>query len=262
MEELITSGKLELYVTDSLPVEERDEITAMISKHPEVQREIEKIERTLIDLGATVAPPITAQIWTNIIRAINGVRHLPQERKTNWTAVTGWAAAIACMLGLFWSINEKNNIQNDFDKVNTQNVVLSEKNESFNQSLTEAKEVLAVVRDKDYKAISLPGNQAVAPDAYATVYFDEKEGIAVIDASGLPTPPSDKEYQVWSLIMEPLTPSSMGLINETTAISTENKVYKFENLPETQAFGITLEPKGGSEAPTLSQLYTLGTVAP
>lgn len=42
MEELITSGTLELYITDSLSQKERDEVTAMIKKHPEVQLEVEK----------------------------------------------------------------------------------------------------------------------------------------------------------------------------------------------------------------------------
>ncbi len=262
MEELITSGKLELFVTGSLPLEERDAVTAMIKKHPEVRREVEKIEQTLLTLGATVAPPITAQIWTTILKGIDGVKYLPKEQGTNWTAITGWAAAVACMIGLFWSLNEKNSIQNDFDIVNTKNVVLTEEKTNANTALKETTVFLEILKDKDYKSIALPGNQAVSPDAFATVYFNAKEGVAVIDASGLPIPPADKEYQVWSLIMDPLTPSSMGLFNKNTAISSENQVYKFENLPETQAFGITLEPKGGSESPNLAQLYTLGAVAP
>ena len=47
-----------------------------------------------------------------------------------------------------------------------------------------------------------------------------------------------------------------------TANEVEDGIYKFENVPDPEAFGITLEPAGGSEAPTLSQLYTLGTVSP
>ena len=58
--------------------------------------------------------------------------------------------------------------------------------------------------------------------------------------------------------MEPLTPTSMGLI------STENEmgegIFKFVNFPDAEAFGITLEPEGGSEMPTMSQLYTLGVI--
>ncbi|MFT5079091.1 MAG: anti-sigma-K factor RskA [Planctomycetota bacterium] len=262
MDELITSGNLELYVTDSLPLAERDAITALIKNNPEIQLEVEKIERTLITLGAAVAPPISKKIWTNIIRTTNGVRYLSQEKTTNWTAFIGWAAAVACMVGLFWTINEKNNVQDYFNTVNTQNVVLKEDKAAAQKSLEEASDVLAIVRDKEYKAISLPGNQVVAPNAFVKVYFNAKEGVAFVDASGLQEAPAGKEYQVWSLIMRPLTHSSMGLINAMTAISNENRVYKFENVPETQAFGITLEPKGGSESPNLSQLYTLGTVIP
>ena len=36
--------------------------------------------------------------------------------------------------------------------------------------------------------------------------------------------------------------------------------FTLENANESEAFGITLEPEGGSETPTLEQLYTLGAV--
>jgi hypothetical protein len=38
------------------------------------------------------------------------------------------------------------------------------------------------------------------------------------------------------------------------------KVFKVANAPDAEAFGITLEPAGGSVSPTLEQLYTLGKV--
>ncbi len=254
MEELIASGKLELYITDSLLEKERDEIIALLKKHPELKQEIEKIERNLLSLGAALAPPIPSQ-------DIHGNRRITKEQGVNWKGITGWSAAILCILALFWSINKKNNIQNDFNLVNTQNVVLKEDTAAARSSLEAVNKVLAVFRNKAYTTIILPGNQAVAPDAYVKVYFNNKEGIAFIDVSGLPVAPADKEYQVWSLLMDPLTPSSMGIINEKTAVSSEYGVYKFENVPKNQAFGITLEPKGGSEFPTLTQLYTLGTIS-
>ncbi|MEL6919223.1 MAG: anti-sigma factor, partial [Bacteroidota bacterium] len=40
----------------------------------------------------------------------------------------------------------------------------------------------------------------------------------------------------------------------------ENKIFAVTNLNESEAFGITLEPAGGSESPTLEQLYALGTI--
>ena len=80
-----------------------------------------------------------------------------------------------------------------------------------------------------------------------------------IDASGLPTPPEGMVYQVWALKLEPvLTPTSIGLLDSYATSTT--KVIKVENANEAQAFGITLEPAGGSAGPTMEQLYTLGKV--
>ncbi|WP_338038976.1 anti-sigma factor [Maribacter litopenaei] len=51
----------------------------------------------------------------------------------------------------------------------------------------------------------------------------------------------------------------MGLLEDFAM--DENKVFTLNNPNESEAFGITLEPAGGSESPTLEQLYTLGVVS-
>jgi anti-sigma-K factor RskA len=50
----------------------------------------------------------------------------------------------------------------------------------------------------------------------------------------------------------------MGLLENFS--EDENKIFALENPNQSQAFGITLEPAGGSETPTMEQLYTLGVV--
>ena len=75
---------------------------------------------------------------------------------------------------------------------------------------------------------------------------------------GLPKPPKGKVYQVWSLKLDPLTPTSLGLLTENESQSSQ--IYKLDNSNTSEAFGITLEPEGGSESPTLEQLYVLGAV--
>ena len=94
---------------------------------------------------------------------------------------------------------------------------------------------------------------------YAKAYYNKNTKEVYIDASGLPEPPKGMVYQVWSLQLEPvLTPTSIGLLDSYATSST--KVIKVENAESPQAFGITLEPAGGSASPTLEQLYTLGKV--
>jgi anti-sigma-K factor RskA len=75
----------------------------------------------------------------------------------------------------------------------------------------------------------------------------------------LPEPPKGKVYQVWSLILNPLMPTSLGVIEEFS--TDKDKVFDLKNTNQSEAFGITLEPAGGSKSPNLEQLYTLGVVA-
>jgi anti-sigma-K factor RskA len=63
---------------------------------------------------------------------------------------------------------------------------------------------------------------------------------------------------VWALKLTPLTPTSIGLLENFDANS--QKMFAVNNIGEAEAFGITLEPAGGSLTPTMEQLYTLGKV--
>ncbi len=259
-EEIIASGNLELYVCGALATEEAKEVEEAIATHPEIKREIELIEESLLHLAETVAPPVEAMTWTYILNSIRNVKDIGDSkvRSLNWPAITGWAAAILFMGGIMWMLKQTNELNNSLQITTTENTVLKEEKSTVESQLAENNKTLEILRSKDYQAYTLPGNQAVAPEAFAKVYFNKKENVAYIDVKGLPAPPRGKVYQVWSLKMEPLTPTSVGLIDPEN--NAGEGLYKFINFPAPEAFGITLEPEGGSETPTLSQLYTLGMI--
>ncbi len=56
-EELIASGKLELYVCGALPQDEAAEIEQAIEEYPEVKRETELIEASLVHLRKRCSTP-------------------------------------------------------------------------------------------------------------------------------------------------------------------------------------------------------------
>ncbi|MDC8003568.1 anti-sigma factor [Aureisphaera galaxeae] len=260
-EEIIASGLLELYVTGSLPQEDIALVEAAITSHPDLVSEIEQIEKALMELSEATGGQVSDTVWTEIQNRTEGVRTLSQTPpKRNWSSLSGWAAAILCFLGLFWMMKNNNDLKEQLRYSDAQNRSLKEQVDIQGVELAETTELLEMVRSRDFKAVTLPGNVAVSPESYVTVYYNETQDIAYIDAKGLPTPPEGKVYQVWSLKMEPLTPSSIGLLSDFEG--TDSKFFKVENIPTPEAFGITLEPEGGSESPTLDQLYALGTVAP
>ena len=265
-QELIESGNLEYYVYGTLSIEEMAETEAAIEKFPEVRKEIEEIERALLNLAEATAPTLSAIVWTHILNSIRKVRNLnTDQNSTNWAAITGWAAAILFIGGLFWMLQKNSGLREDLQITTIENNKLQEANESLLVSndtiqshLASSNEILKIVRSKDYVTYTLPGNQALAPNAYAKVYYNKNEKVAYIDTNGLPAAERNKVFQVWSLKMKPLTPTSLGLIAKETQIA--DGIYKFTDLPVTEAFGITMEPTGGSETPTMSQLYILGTI--
>ena len=260
-EEIIESGKLEMYVCGALPPDEALEVTEAIEAYPEVKREIELIEESLLHLAESVSPNLQAMTWSNILNAIKPQikNDTSKVRSLNLAAITGWAAAILFMGGILWMLKQTNDLNNSLRVTTTENTVLKEGKINAENKLAETSEILKVLGSKEYQAYTLPGNQAVAPEAFAKVYFNKKDNIAYLDTNGLPAPPRGKVYQVWSLKMDPLTPTSMGLISQDAQIG--EGIYRFVNFPDPEAFGITLEPEGGSKTPTLSQLYILGTLS-
>jgi len=261
IKEYIASGILELYVAGSLSEKENQEIYALLLKHPEVLDEVIKIESTIVTLTAAVSPTDTKHLFKAVKEKLGLNKETPvrplHKPGTNWFSYVGWAAALVVGLGLFWFINENNNLKEQIQTVETDKELLEVTIEKYSNDLTESKQLITFLRDKDIIAVSLAG-QAVSPDSYAKVFWDKKTNTVVLDVQGLPEPPQGKVYQVWSLTLNPLTPTSLGTIDDFS--SDENKLFTIENANASQAFGITLEPAGGSESPTLEQLYTLGIV--
>lgn len=182
-----------------------------------------------------------------------------KARTLKWPAIIGWAAAVLIMGGIIWMFTQTNRLNDSLQVTATENVILKEEKATVENQLAENNNILEILRSKDYQTYTLPGNQAVAPEAFVKVYLNKKENVAYIDVKELPVPPRGKVYQVWALKMEPFTPTDVGLIDEQN--ETVAGIYRFTNFPEPEAIGITLEPESGSETPTLSQLYILGTIA-
>jgi anti-sigma-K factor RskA len=258
--EFIESGILEFYVYGLLSESENDEVAAMSNKHPEIKAEIVSIEKAIINLSSSFSPFISHSQFEKI-KAKLELKHskvIPMKSGGNLTAFIGWAASIVLLIGIgyqYFKLNETNDqvaaIAKEKSKLQETLVGLETKNKE-----TEA--VLGVVRDETNTVVAL-GGQAAAPSAKAKIYWNKQSQVVYVDASGLPEPPEGKEYQIWSLKLAPqLTPTSIGTLTNFKA--NKSKIFAVEKTGEAEAFGITLEPAGGSPTPTMEQLYTLGKV--
>ena len=264
VQEYIASGVLELYVAGQLSEEENLEVHSHALEHPEIMKEIEEIESAILALGKTVSPGLPHNF--EIIREMIGIQ---RETKVvelkgndiNWSWYMGWAASVLLAIGLFWLYTQNQELKSEIQVVENEKRSLEQQITDANTSLYDTQELLNTIRDKNITVVPM-GGQEVSPTSYAKAYWNRSEQKVLIDAQGLPEPPDGFVYQVWSLKLSPLTPTSVGLLEDFT--TDENKVFALNNPNDngSEAFGITLEPAGGSESPTLEQLYTLGAVSP
>ncbi len=261
--EYIESGILELYVYGLLDENENEEVARMAKNHKEIDDEIVSIETAIVNLSTSFSPYLSAENFEKIkerleLKYRDNTPVVEMKPRRNWAAYTGWAAAILLMAGAGWLFVQLDQSKSEVVEIQVEGTKLRDSIRTLDERNRNAESALAIVRDNASTVVPLAG-QAAAPEAFAKVYWNKDTQTVYVDASGLPEPPEGKVYQVWSLKLKPqLTPTSIGLLENFTA--DEHRIFSVSSTGDAEAFGITLEPAGGSASPTMDQLYTLGKV--
>ena len=255
-QEYIESGILELYVFGRLDEAESNEVTKMAESDEDIKNEIISIEKAVINFSESVSPFLSSENYERIRKALM-IKHgvVEMKPKSNIFLYLGWAASILLLIGIGYQYKQLDDKETQIVNVESQKSDLQKAVVDLELKNKESESALAIVRDNNNAVIALAG-QEVSPESFAKAYWNKNTKAVHIDASGLPEPPEGMVYQVWALKLNPLTPTSIGLLENFKGNS--KKVFTVENANEAEAFGITLEPAGGSPSPTLEQLYTLG----
>jgi anti-sigma-K factor RskA len=99
-----------------------------------------------------------------------------------------------------------------------------------------------VVRAEDVREASVP----VAAGGTATVLISSSKDALVVRMKDVPAPPSGKVYQMWLIPKDGSAPVSQGLMDEAAL----SKPAIVKGIASAASLGITVEPVGGSAAPT------------
>ncbi|MDN3677047.1 anti-sigma factor [Flavobacterium paronense] len=258
--ELLNSGDLELYVFGILNESETNQIAELSIKDKDIKKEIISIEHSVLALSSSFSPIISSDVYEKIKYNLGLKKRkvIKMKPKNNKSQYIGWAASVALLVGIGFQYSKLNVTKNQIKTIEVQKSKLEESVVDLELKNKETQTILGVVRDETNTVVSL-GGQAAAPTAKAKIYWNKQTQVVYVDASGLPKPPEGKVYQIWSLKLQPqLTPTSIGLLSNFQA--NESKIFAVDKTSGAEAFGITLEPAGGSKSPTMEQLYTLGKV--
>jgi anti-sigma-K factor RskA len=266
----IESGILELYVLGDVTPAEKLQVEEMASKHPAIKAELDEIERSMelyaeenaIEPSEHLRSRILGSLLTNFgddnnfptqthVEREKVVAMQPnKEKETNFYKY----AFAACLALLLASAVALYNLYSRLNDTNTQLSAMQAQNQHFSNTVSAKDSELNLLRDTSYKLIHLRGT-AKSPESIMTVAFSPSKQKVVIDMEGLKLPANDQnhQYQLWALVGG--KPVDLGVF-DATADSSGFKNMK--TIASADAFAVTLEPRGGSASPTLSEMVVLG----
>lgn len=265
-QEYIASGIIEAYVA-GLSSEEESRILECIQKHnPEVNQAILEAQITFENLASehAIAPPVELKdaIWAKISEQ-------PKEENTVLKSVeppitislksdnnsnSGFKIfAIAASILLLSSIALNIYLNNQQSSVNTALADLQSQQSADALAYQNLKSKWDLANNPNVKTIQLLGVEK-HPNSLARVYFEENTETVHLSLENLPLAPTEQQYQLWAIVDG--KPVDLGVFDQ----SSDDAVQKMKSVRNAQAFAITLEKKGGSETPTMENMYVMGGV--
>lgn len=273
----ISSGAIESYVLGLATAQEAAEVQQLSLQYPEIKQAIADFEASLeaaafanaitpaasskeklmfamqdefaapiIDNNEAIASvivdetPAESQQETAVVRKMNPLRFV--------AAASVILLVISSGFNIFYysKYNEAN--KQVVALLNEKNTLIAD-NKSMQVKYNSSLEALS-----DTNIIKVPMKGASGKETnLATVYWDSKTKDVYLYANNLPKAPSDKQYQLWALVDG--KPVDAGMLSADC-----NGVCRISNINKAQAFAITLEKKGGSPTPDLTQLQVIGNV--
>jgi anti-sigma-K factor RskA len=242
----------DLYALGALEGQERQAIELHMTQCAACSRKLAEAQGriALLALGVPrVEPPLgVKERLLNQVRkkdAGQGMR-LPAVEPERGSGFFGrwWAAAlapVAVVLALAAFFLWKENARLDRQLLDLRATVQEQQ-----KQLDYARNVAHLFEAKDTITVSLapvPG----MPGGAVKVTYNEKMGMIMYDG-WIEPPPEDKSYQLWVVPMEG-NPISVGVFNPATSDSA-HWLTKVPAGVAAKAFAITLEPAGGTSAPT------------
>lgn len=267
----ITSGKLELFLLGELSEREGAEVVSMAAKYPEIQQELDELEQAMFDidnkLGAVPSVDVRAKIFNTLDSEDKKVGNLSFEKSsTPAKKVTGspWkffavaasiVAVIASAAAIFFASKFYEQEQQFTALLQSQSVMADNLNQvklESEQKGTQLDKLLA----GDFKLVKLKGEELeMQKDASVTLFWDQGAQEVFVAVNNLNSLSAEFDYQLWAIGKD--GPVGIGLVKPGDKFT----LQQMQAVAEADVFAITIEPKGGSQAPTMEKLVVLGEVA-
>ena len=241
----------------ALDADEARALNQHLSECVECRRDLAEWENTSASLALSAlryepSPQLRDRIMSAVrsdkqAQEASRVVPFPQNRRGAWTSfgqVGAIAAAVLCLVLILWIIvlwQQNRALRRDIDQ-------LASEYRAVQEEAQRANEFVAILSSPGAKVAPLQGSGPGAGASAQLVY--DTSGRAKLMANGLPPAPAGKEYQLWFIVNNRPIPGGTFATDQIGRGDLTDHVP--DQAQDSAVFAVTLEPAGGSTAPTSS----------
>jgi anti-sigma-K factor RskA len=233
------------------------EVEKMCAAHPEVAQEMARVQDAVNNYASAHARHPNPKVRTELLEKISKgggkgkIRHLRNPYELTYKYLIA-----ACIASLIISTFASVFFYQKWSEAEDRYVILSTEKNTVAQNLNQVKfeydklnHDMSVMRDP---AITIVTLRAVDSTKYymAHVMWNKYSKQTFIDVSDLPVPPAGQQYQLWALMEG--QPTDAGVFDMTGL-----GMQKLKPVQAADMWAVTMEPMGGSVAPTMDQMVLL-----
>jgi anti-sigma-K factor RskA len=267
VKEYIASGIVESYVLGLASPEEMAEFERMCAAHHEVMLAREAFEKQLEQhaLSNGITPPVKlqSQIFADLEveadklsngKVVEDPTFKPQApvRTMRWWKYAAVASVILFLGSAILNFYFLKQFRTYKDLYFASQTEMAEQRKTMDAQMASYVQSMNVMRDTNMAVVPMKGT-ANFPESKATVYWNKQSKDVFLLVNNLPKPAAGKQYQLWAMVNG--QPVDAGMLNWDQS----GLVAVMKNIPQAQAFAITLEDEGGHPAPQ-GAMYVLGGI--
>ena len=267
IKDYISSGILESYALGEVSEAERREVEKNLAQYPELREELALIEQTMESLLMKAGKAPRASVKTKILATATASSQTKTakvvEMKTDNSPVIMWRYATAAsvivalsasiMAYTFWNNWKESEV--NLSELRALNAQVAQDYNTVNQRLNSIEEELQIVGNPAFQRVVMKGT-ANAPDAIASIYWNQTSQEVFLSVQNLKALAKDQQYQLWAIIDG--KPVDMGVFDSPENGTAIAGLLKMKTTGKAAAFAVTIEPRGGKDAPSLETMQVVG----
>lgn len=245
--DIISSGLLELYAAGIASEQEAAQVQQWVAQYPAVAEELDQIVAGLDMYASLTAIKPNAAVKEKVFARINDqeqarVIALPAAKENdNFKTVaisSAWKNAAAAAVVLLIGSAAFNIVQfNSNNKIGKELEQQKEMVSNLQEQRKEMNDNWQIVQSKYSQPVTVNGLD-VSPDAQAKVFWMKNTGDVYVDPSNLPEAPEGKQYELWAIVDG--APVNAGIII-TTKKGVSYNIQKMKSFGKVQAFAVSME---------------------